>query len=53
MIWVGSTSVLFTAYAPAGIDVDAVRDHLRGIQKNVSTVSPNAETALLDVVCAR
>ncbi|HEY3343961.1 MAG TPA: phenylalanine--tRNA ligase beta subunit-related protein [Anaerolineaceae bacterium] len=46
-------NVLFAVYAPAGIPVDAVHDHLREIEQNVRLVAPHAETELLEVYGAR
>jgi DNA/RNA-binding domain of Phe-tRNA-synthetase-like protein len=42
-------NVLFTVYAPPGIEVAAVQRHLEDIQANVSLVSPEATTELLKV----
>ena len=41
--------VLFTAYAPPGIDRDALRRHLGDIRTNVSIVAPGAQVEVLDV----
>jgi DNA/RNA-binding domain of Phe-tRNA-synthetase-like protein len=41
--------VLFTAYAPPGIDPQAVHDHLHDIQANVLLVAPQAEVVSLHV----
>lgn len=41
--------VLFTVYAPAGIEKQAVRQHLQDIQANVELVAPEAEVVLLEV----
>jgi DNA/RNA-binding domain of Phe-tRNA-synthetase-like protein len=41
--------VLFTVYAPAGIEEPALRRHLQDIQANVRLVAPDAETELLEV----
>ena len=41
--------VLFTVYAPPGIDEQAVIDHLHDIEANVRLVAPEAETQALDV----
>jgi DNA/RNA-binding domain of Phe-tRNA-synthetase-like protein len=38
----GTRNVVFTVYAPRGIEVEAVRSHLRDIEANVSLVSPGA-----------
>jgi DNA/RNA-binding domain of Phe-tRNA-synthetase-like protein len=40
---------LFTVYAPAGIEKQAVRQHLQDIQANVELVAPEAEVVLLEV----
>jgi hypothetical protein len=42
-------SVLFTVYAPAGIEEPMLRQHLRDIESNVRLVAPEAETELLEV----
>ena len=44
--------VLFTVYAPAGIDASAVRRHLEDIRDYVRIVAPEAEVATLDVCSA-
>jgi len=41
--------VLFTVYAPAGIEEQALRQHLQDIQSNVRLIAPEAETELLEV----
>lgn len=41
--------VLFTVYAPPGIELQAVHDHLRDIQANVLLIAPQAETVSLQV----
>jgi len=41
--------ILFTVYAPAGIEEQAVRQHLQDIQSNVWLIAPEAETELLEV----
>lgn len=41
--------VLFTVYAPAGIEKQTVRQHLHDIQANVELVAPEAETMSLEV----
>lgn len=48
---IGATTqnVMFTVYAPAGIDAPAVYRHLQDIRDNVLLVSPAAQVALLDV----
>ena len=42
-------NVVFTVYAPPGIDEQAVIDHLQHIQENVMVVSPQAQVELLNV----
>jgi DNA/RNA-binding domain of Phe-tRNA-synthetase-like protein len=42
-------NVLFTVYAPAGIEEQAVADHLEHIKDNVLLFSPQAEVELLKV----
>lgn len=44
--------VLFTVYAPPGIEAEAVRLHLQDIETNVSIVSPDARTDVLEVLSA-
>jgi len=44
--------VLFTVYAPPGIEKQSVRDHLEDIQANVLVVSPDARTDTLEVLTA-
>jgi DNA/RNA-binding domain of Phe-tRNA-synthetase-like protein len=44
--------VLFAAYAPAGVGVDAVRSHLEDIQANVRLVAPEAQTKELATLTA-
>jgi len=41
-------SVMFTAYAPAGIREDEVREHLERIEANVRTFSPDAQVELIN-----
>jgi DNA/RNA-binding domain of Phe-tRNA-synthetase-like protein len=48
-ITTATRNVLFTVYAPPGIEAMAVRKHLGDIQNNVLLVSPQARTALLEV----
>jgi DNA/RNA-binding domain of Phe-tRNA-synthetase-like protein len=42
-------NALFTVYAPAGIEVQLIEDHLQEIQKNVQVVSENAQVELREV----
>jgi DNA/RNA-binding domain of Phe-tRNA-synthetase-like protein len=41
--------VLFTTYAPPGIDPIAVGDHLQDIEKYVRLITPTATTEMLTV----
>jgi DNA/RNA-binding domain of Phe-tRNA-synthetase-like protein len=45
-----TTRVVFTVYAPPGIAVEQMRDHLNDLRDNVRTVAPQAEAEALDVV---
>jgi DNA/RNA-binding domain of Phe-tRNA-synthetase-like protein len=45
----GTRQVLFTVYAPAGIERGAVRQHLEDIRDNVTLVAPEAEVIALAV----
>jgi DNA/RNA-binding domain of Phe-tRNA-synthetase-like protein len=42
-------NVVFTVYAPPGIDEQTVTDHLQHIKENVMIFSPRAEVELLEV----
>lgn len=42
-------NVIFTVYAPTGIETLAVESHLQKIQQNVLTIAPRAHTELLSV----
>lgn len=42
-------NVIFTIYAPPGIETEAVEHHLMDIQQNVLIVAPQAETDLFQV----
>lgn len=42
-------NVIFTVYAPAGIDENAIVQHLQAIQQNVLLIAPRAQTELLQV----
>jgi len=44
--------VLFTVYAPSGIETETVHRHLQEIQSTVLLVAPKAQTALLNVYTA-
>jgi DNA/RNA-binding domain of Phe-tRNA-synthetase-like protein len=48
-ITASTRNVLFTVYAPPGIEAQVVRKHLGDIQNNVLLVSPQATTELLEV----
>jgi hypothetical protein len=41
--------VLFTVYAPPGIDAMAVRQHLQDMQDNVMLITPDAAVESLEV----
>ena len=43
---------LFTVYAPAGIEPEAVRQHLADVEANVMLFAPDAKTMTLDVYSA-
>jgi len=47
-----TTAVLFTTYAPPGVDSEAVRAHLNDIRENVALVSPDAQTVAFEVLAA-
>ncbi len=47
-----TTRVLFTAYAPPGIGVKKVRDHLSDLRANVLTIAPDAEVENLQAIVA-
>ena len=44
--------VLFTVYAPPGIDAETVRLHLEEIRSNALVVAPNARSDVLEVLIA-
>jgi DNA/RNA-binding domain of Phe-tRNA-synthetase-like protein len=44
-----TTQILFTVYAPAGIEKTAVRKHLEDIRNNVILVTPTAQVEALEV----
>jgi hypothetical protein len=44
-----TSQVLFTVYAPAGIEREAVRTHLEDIRDYVRTVTPEAQVSELQV----
>jgi DNA/RNA-binding domain of Phe-tRNA-synthetase-like protein len=52
MITADTTQALFTTYAPAGIDSEAVHQHLEHIRENIALFAPDAETVALDVYTA-
>jgi DNA/RNA-binding domain of Phe-tRNA-synthetase-like protein len=45
----GTRNVVFTVYAPSGIDAQTVFDHLQHIQENVMIFSPQAQVELLEI----
>ena len=47
-----TTRVLFTAYAPPGIGVEKVQDHLSDLKANVLTIAPDAEVEDLEAIVA-
>jgi len=47
-----TTRVLFTVYAPPGIEVVQMRDHLGDLKENVLTINPQAEVENLEVIQA-
>jgi DNA/RNA-binding domain of Phe-tRNA-synthetase-like protein len=46
-------NVMFTVYAPAGIQEGAITQHLQEIQRNVLLVAPRAQTEMLKIFGAR
>lgn len=48
-ITASTKNVVFTVYAPSGIDEQAVTNHLEDIQRYVMVASPQAQTQLLKV----
>jgi len=48
-----TTRVLFTAYAPPGIGVEKVQDHLSDLKANVLTITPDAEVEAVEAIVAR
>ena len=44
-----SRDILFSVYAPPGIEPERIQQHLRDIQANVMLIAPAAETELLQV----
>ena len=42
-------NVIFTTYAPSGINEEVVANHLQEIQRNVELIAPNAKVELLKV----
>ena len=47
-----TTRVLFTAYAPPGLGVEKVMDHLGELKANVVTITPEAEVEALEAAVA-
>ena len=45
----GTRRVLFTVYAPPGIEAEAVQQHLQDMEAYVRLIAPQAETELLQV----
>ena len=52
-ITVDTRNVVFTVYAPAGIDEQAVKEHLQDIRDYVMVISPQAQVELLTSYSAR
>jgi DNA/RNA-binding domain of Phe-tRNA-synthetase-like protein len=48
-IQAGTRNVIYTTYAPAGISLQAVIEHLQDIQEYVRLFSPDAQTEMLKV----
>jgi DNA/RNA-binding domain of Phe-tRNA-synthetase-like protein len=46
-----TTAVLFSVYAPPGIDEDYIEGSLRKLEKRIRTLSPSSKTELLQVYC--
>jgi DNA/RNA-binding domain of Phe-tRNA-synthetase-like protein len=42
-------NVVFTVYAPPGIEAQSVKDHLLHIHENVMVFAPQAQVELLDI----
>jgi len=42
-------NVIFTSYAPSGINEEAVMNHLKQIQQNVEVIAPSAKVEMLKV----
>jgi DNA/RNA-binding domain of Phe-tRNA-synthetase-like protein len=49
----GTQRVLFTTYAPPGIDDEMATEHLQDIEANVRLISPDATTSTLHLVGSR
>jgi DNA/RNA-binding domain of Phe-tRNA-synthetase-like protein len=49
----GTRNVVFTAYAPAGIDEPTIEHHLQGIRHNVQAIASSAQIELLKVFGAQ
>jgi DNA/RNA-binding domain of Phe-tRNA-synthetase-like protein len=49
-IQVETQNVVFTVYAPAGVEAAALAQHLSEIRENVLLVAPAAQVELLQVV---
>jgi DNA/RNA-binding domain of Phe-tRNA-synthetase-like protein len=45
-------SALFTVYAPAGIAPDSLENHLKTMREYVKLISPEAETAAIEIIQA-
>ncbi|MFQ5418853.1 MAG: hypothetical protein ACE5EY_00680, partial [Anaerolineae bacterium] len=47
-----TTAALFTVYAPPGIPETAVQTHLQDMERYVKLITPDAETAVRQVLAA-
>lgn len=48
----GTTSVVFTVYAPAGVGREKVQEHLEAIRSNGGIVAPDAKVVTREIVMA-
>lgn len=48
----GTTRVLFTTYAPAGVEIGDLRRHLDDLQENVRVLAPQSEVELIETCVA-
>lgn len=45
----GTRNVLFTVYAPAGVDREVVKHHLQDIEEYIRIAAPQAQVAILNI----